>query len=104
MEQITNVIQYVRAYTEPDNIKEHKQQLGNTEAETFPEYLLVFDTETTTDVAQKLRFGVYKVLRADKADYSKLQEGLLWPSQVIYRELHRGVFYNLDVLTDSETT
>lgn len=47
------------------------------------EWVLVFDTETTTDAAQKLRFGTYQVRKCKEL-------------------MESGIFYNPEALSDSE--
>lgn len=53
----------VRAYSERVGQRPRSTGRGNDEP---ADWTLVFDTETTTDAAQRLRFGAYQVRRGDK--------------------------------------
>jgi len=44
----------------------------------WPEHVLVIDTETTIDTAQKLNFGVYRRCKLGAAGYQCVEEGLLY--------------------------
>jgi len=44
----------------------------------WPNRVLVFDTETTTDAAQKLTFGCYRLCQLGPAGYRCADEGLLY--------------------------
>ena len=52
----------VRAYAPPPPTKEVAGPRGRNRR-TASEWTLIFDTETTTDAAQRLRFGTYQVRR-----------------------------------------
>lgn len=58
----------VRAYVPPTRERQRRPPFGP------PEFVLVFDTETTTDAAQAFLFGSYRLYRADGR---LLQEGLI---------------------------
>src|SRR3954467_6371434 len=50
-------------------------------------YVLVFDTETTTDAAQALTFGVYRVCRwADDGSLATVQEGMFYADDLPERD------------------
>jgi hypothetical protein len=64
---------YFRAHTTTPE-KNHK---NDVESQKWPEYVLVFDTETTTDTSQTLTFGAYRFCRArSDGAYSCWEEGL----------------------------
>lgn len=72
----------VRAYVDgvaapPSRKQRNRPPMGPSDV------VLIFDTETTIDAAQRLRFGVYQVRRGEMLDT-------------------HGVFYNPDVLSKSE--
>ena len=72
----------VRAYAPPPTTARHRERAAATRRPPSA-WTLVFDTETTTDAAQRLRFGTYQ----------------------LYRGEHRhaaGAFYDPDALTAEE--
>jgi len=53
---------HLRAYAVPADAKSKKAQSGKTQKLTpASDFTVVFDTETTTDPSQHLRFGTYRV-------------------------------------------
>lgn len=70
---------------------EPKAQLANDYNEPkWPEYVLVFDTETTLDPKdQSLLFGFYRVCRLRDDVYHCVEEGLLYANDLLpeYREV-----------------
>jgi transcriptional regulator with XRE-family HTH domain len=77
----------VRAFASPPTTKPRQgdNQAASAPSIGFSDRVLVFDTETTTDASQRLRFGVYQVRESGR--------------------LHRaGLFYDPLSLTDSELT
>ena len=58
--------------------EEPQEKTGTKKAQPLPKYVLVLDTETTTDAALNLNFGVYQFceLGAD-GNYACLEEGTL---------------------------
>ena len=66
----------VRAYTAPTRRRHNTVARGNDEPS---EWALVFDCETTTDAAQRLRFGVYQVRKHETLSES----GLFYDSEVL---------------------
>ncbi len=77
----------VRAYAQKENIpisrppKKHIKKKSDLPSE----WVLVYDTETTTDETQNMRFGSYQIRKNDLLDES-------------------GVFYDPEILTKSEQT
>jgi hypothetical protein len=59
--------------------KESPEKTGNKRAQPLPRYVLVLDTETTTDALLSLNFGVYQFgeLAAD-GKYHGLEEGIFY--------------------------
>lgn len=75
----------VRAFASAPTTKPRKDndRAAGPSSIGFSDRVLVFDTETTTDASQRLRFGVYQVRESGR--------------------LHRaGLFYDPLSLTDSE--
>ncbi len=77
----------LRAYvTKNDPITAASPTTQKKSARKRPEpscWTLIFDTETTIDASQKLRFGTYQVRKGDVIT-------------------HKGIFYDEDVLTEGE--
>src|SRR5712692_2147380 len=65
---------FVRAHTA---IAE-KQRREQPAPAKWPEEVLVFDTETTIDTAQKLNFGAYRRCKLRSSGYQCVEEGLFY--------------------------
>jgi hypothetical protein len=74
---------FVRAHT-PVRTKAKWKRQG---AHTWPEYCLVFDTETTIDTSQKLNFGCYRRCRLDGDNYRCIEEGLFYADRLPSEDL-----------------
>lgn len=81
----------------------------NTEAQAIWElgrpydgYYLVFDTETTIDNRQALRFGVYAVYGIDSDTRVWLHRNGQLTREALDQRKEMGVFYNLDEISDGE--
>ena len=70
----------IRAFVPPPKVKGFP---GKKASQGPSEWTLIFDTETTTDARQALRFGTYQVWKAEKL-------------------VEAGIFINRDVLTKKE--
>lgn len=59
----------VRAYTEMVKEEEERpeKRRGGKAEERWPEYVLIFDTETTIDTTQRLNFGAYRLCKWTRA-------------------------------------
>lgn len=69
----SQLVAAVRAYTE----RESESSGGRKPAQGWPDSVLVFDTETTMDPAQRLLFGAYRYLRwQDDGSLRCVEEGL----------------------------
>ena len=65
---------FLRAHTVTTSKSERKHK--KRKPSTWPEQVLVFDTETTTDTEQDLLFGVYRLCERNGDEYLCLEEGL----------------------------
>ena len=74
---------FVRAHTP---VREKKQRERHQPAK-WPGYCLIFDTETTIDVTQKLKFGCYWRCRLDAGRYRCVEEGLFYTDDLPAREI-----------------
>jgi hypothetical protein len=73
---------YLRAYIPPPSVPTTRKSEDASQGE--PEYALIFDTETTIDERQALRFGVYQFRKGDQL-------------------VEKGIFYEPEGLTTAET-
>jgi len=59
----------------------------------WPERVLIFDTETRTDVHQDLMFGFYRICRLVGDAYVCESEGVVYADAITKEELHEiGIF------------
>jgi len=65
---------FVRAHT----VVPEKKQPQRSSPAKWPDDVLVFDTETTLDTAQKLNFGVYRRCKLGPVGYQCVEEGLFY--------------------------
>src|SRR5229473_8211888 len=65
---------FLRAHTITASQSERKNK--KRKLSTWPEQVLVFDTETTTDTEQDLLFGVYRLCERSGDEYRCSEEGL----------------------------
>src|ERR1700730_16033847 len=79
---------FVRAHT----VVPEKKRPQRPSPAKWPEHVLVFDTETTIDTAQKLNFGAYRLCMLGPAGYQCVEEGLLYADvlDVPQREILKG--------------
>jgi hypothetical protein len=75
---------FFRAHT----VVPEKSRKNRVEPPKWSEYVLVFDTETTTDTSQSLTLGAYRFCRVTSdAEYDCLEEGLLYADDICLRSL-----------------
>ncbi len=65
MKRTTQLPIAIRAYTEKPDTKPVASKTHSKGPEQPSNYMLIFDCETTTDAAQKLRFGVYQIRKSN---------------------------------------
>jgi hypothetical protein len=65
-------------------------------------WFLVFDTETTTDTRQALRFGIYHLYGMEQDEYWQLYRQGLLTQEHLDASQEIGIFYNPDELSDDE--
>lgn len=73
---------YLRCHTRILDEKPEEKR-GSRKPRPLPKYVLVLDTETTTDAFQSLNFGAYQFCEADShGQYVCLEEGLLYADEL----------------------
>ena len=81
------VLGAVRAYMAPAVLRKRRARRERSRAEGWPELVLLIDTETSTDAAQRLRFGSYRLCKweHDSSRYWRLvciEEGLFYGDEL----------------------
>jgi hypothetical protein len=75
---------FFRAHT----VTPEKNRKNGVQPSKWPEYTLIFDTETTTDTSQSLTFGAYRFCReTPNGAYLCLEEGLFHADDIDSRSL-----------------
>ena len=72
---------YLRAHIEvPGSQKEEERKPTKTPRarQLWPDYALVWDTETTLDLEQKLNFGMWRFCQVEDGEFVTLQEGVFY--------------------------
>jgi hypothetical protein len=77
--------------------QEPLEKAGTKKAQPLPKYVLVLDTETTTDALQSLNFGVYQFCELDAdGSYTCREEGAFYADDLDARQLEVLRRYVLD--------
>jgi hypothetical protein len=75
---------FFRAHT----VTPEKKRKSGVQPSKWPDYTLIFDTETTTDTSQSLTFGAYRFCRVTpNGAYACLEEGLFRADNIDSRSL-----------------
>ena len=94
---------FLRAHTSKhtDRVHENRNR-GDPSVPKWPEYALIIDSETRTDVHQDLMFGFYRICRLVGDVYLCESEGIVYSEAITKEELNRiGIFVS-DTLADVE--
>jgi len=68
--------------------EEAREKTGNKRVQALPKYVLVLDTETTTDALQSLNFGIYQFCEmGSDGSYACLEEGAFYADDLDSRQL-----------------
>src|SRR5438094_4648854 len=81
---------FLRAIAIPKNEKKrngkHKRSAPSDNDPKWPEYALVFDTETRITADQSLTFGVYRLCKLVDGNYTLIEEGLFYADDLSAKE------------------
>src|SRR5271169_5826120 len=66
----------------------------------WPEYALVWDTETLLDLEQALNFGVWRFCQLRGTEYVAVQEGILYRDGLAPKDIQRVLAYKQKYLAD----
>jgi hypothetical protein len=83
--------------------REHAQKSRGKSSRSpklWPDYALVWDTETTLDLDQKLNFGVWRFCKLEDGFYVSLQEGIFYRDGLPASDVQRIVRYAKSKLAD----
>src|SRR5215470_9116736 len=72
---------YLRAHvvvSETQKQDEIKRPRRSRSTKLWPDYALVWDTETTLDLEQTLNFGVWRFCQLQSTEYVAIQEGIFY--------------------------
>jgi len=93
-------------------LRAHIVVAGNTEEQSeqqakrsrspkpWPDYALVWDTETTLDLEQTLNFGVWRFCRLQGSEYVAVQEGIFYRDGLAPKDIQRIHAYKQKYLAD----
>jgi hypothetical protein len=94
---------YLRAHTAKQTEKPPGQpQRTGVSVPRWPERVLIFDTETRTDVHQDLMFGVYRICRMVGDVYLCESEGVVYSEAITKEELNQIGNFVSNTLADVE--
>ena len=91
---------FLRAHTVASSQRKRKNRKRKTPK--WPEQVLVFDTETTTDTEQDLLFGVYRICELRGDEYQCSEEGLFYADDLDPNQLEVLKNYARSELAGSE--
>ena len=66
----------------------------------WPDNALVWDTESTLDLEQRLNFGIWRFCKLEDGDYVSLQEGIFYRDGLPTKDVHKVVRYAKNKLAD----
>lgn len=66
----------------------------------WPEYALVWDTETSLDLEQKLNFGIWRFCQLEAAEYVAIQEGIFYRDDLAAKDVQTIRAYSKGHLAD----
>jgi hypothetical protein len=73
---------FLRAHTECETPLNPRRSGLKAVSSSWPEFVLVLDTETTTDARQALTVGVFRFCRAIGERYVCIEEGLFYADEL----------------------
>ncbi len=91
---------FLRAHTVTASRSERKNR--RRKLSTWPEQVLVFDTETTTDTEQDLLFGVYRLCELKGDEYYCSEEGMFYADDLDADQLEALKNYARSEIAGSE--
>ena len=94
---------YLRAHTAKHSDKPRGQpRRTDVSVAKWPERVLIFDTETRTDVHQELMFGIYRICKLVNDSYLCESEGVVYSEAITKEELNQIGNFVSNTLADVE--
>jgi hypothetical protein len=94
---------HLRAHVVVSGGKKARARKGKASSRTptlWPDNALVWDTETTLDLEQKLNFGIWRFCELQDGVYVSLQEGIFYGDGLPTKDVHKIVRYAKSRLAD----
>jgi hypothetical protein len=77
-----------------------KRKKSQRTPKLWPDYALVWDTESTLDLEQRLNFGIWRFCELQDGDYVSLQEGIFYRDGLPAKDVRKVVRYAKNRLAD----
>ena len=81
-------------------VRAKKSKASSRTPKLWPEHALVWDTESTLDLEQKLNFGVWRFCELQDGTYVSLQEGIFYRDGLPAKDVQKVVRYAKNKLAD----
>jgi len=94
---------YLRAHTvvpETTDEEEKPSPKRKRSPQPWPQYALVWDTETTVDLEQKLTFGIWRFCQLEAGEYVAIQEGMFYRDDLTAKDVQTIRAYSKKHLAD----
>ena len=77
-----------------------KSKASSRTPRLWPDYALVWDTETTLDLEQRLNFGIWRFCKLQDGAYVSLQEGIFYRDGLPAKDVQKVARYAKNKLAD----
>lgn len=92
---------HLRAHVAPEKTNgQKKQATKRARPRKWPEYALVFDTETELDLKQTLNFGIWRFCQLQGTAYVAIEEGLFYRDDLPPKDIDAILTYGSNNLAD----
>ncbi len=94
---------YLRAHlvvSDVDSEQPEQPQRRSRSPKPWPDYALVWDTETTLDLEQTLNFGVWRFCQLQGLEYVAIQEGIFYRDGLSPKDIQTILVYKQKYLAD----
>src|SRR5260370_10651544 len=94
---------YLRAYIVVHGEASEQEEESSKRSRSpklWPDYALVWDTETTVDLEQRLNFGVWRFCQLQGTEYVSIQEGIVYRDGLDPKDVQTILAYSRNHLAD----
>src|ERR1700676_3914201 len=94
---------YLRAHivvSADDNEQKEQSAKRSRPKKLWPDYALVWDTETTIDLEQTLNFGVWRFCQLQRTEYVAVQEGIFYRDGMAGKDIQTILAYKQKYLAE----